>query len=326
MTRNFVINPSWSDLLQEFGARPADILRAAGLPEDLFTRARPTLPPEKFNRLFGSIVSAIDHEASGLILGQAPASGTLSPALFAASCSADLTAAARRLAQYMAFAGPLKLEDHSMAGGLELTFEGDPEVTLPDEFIAAELVALVSLARNATRHTIRPFAVEMVNPPAAPAYADFFGHPVYPGPFNRVVFSPADARRPFLPPKPVLFDGFDPDLRIRMDELDRIATVADRVRSVLMEAMPAGVPEVNTVARRLGISARTLQRKLGAEGTSFQQELRDLRERLARHYLQTTMHTSAEISFLLGYDDPNSFTRAFHHWTGTTPEAFRSGT
>jgi AraC-like DNA-binding protein len=38
------------------------------------------------------------------------------------------------------------------------------------------------------------------------------------------------------------------------------------------------------------------------------------------------MHTSAEISFLLGYDDPNSFTRAFHHWTGTTPEAFRSGT
>ncbi|MEM7443942.1 MAG: helix-turn-helix transcriptional regulator, partial [Pseudomonadota bacterium] len=77
------------------------------------------------------------------------------------------------------------------------------------------------------------------------------------------------------------------------------------------------------VAGRLAISARTLQRRLSEEGTSFQQELNGIREELARHYLTNSHYSSAEISFLLGYDDPNSFIRAFHAWTGQTPERAR---
>ena len=48
------------------------------------------------------------------------------------------------------------------------------------------------------------------------------------------------------------------------------------------------------------------------------------REELARHYLVNTRYSSAEIAFLLGYNDPNSFIRAFHAWTGQTPEGARS--
>ena len=55
----------------------------------------------------------------------------------------------------------------------------------------------------------------------------------------------------------------------------------------------------------------------------FSSELKELRERLARSYLTNTAHSSAEIAFMLGYEDPNSFFRAFHDWTGTTPEAVR---
>jgi AraC-like DNA-binding protein len=90
-----------------------------------------------------------------------------------------------------------------------------------------------------------------------------------------------------------------------------------------MEALPSGQGDVSNVASRLGMSSRSLQRKLGAVGTSFQTELQIIRTRLAEHYLRGTDHSSAEISFLLGYDDPNSFIRAFHSWTGTTPEAMR---
>ena len=78
------------------------------------------------------------------------------------------------------------------------------------------------------------------------------------------------------------------------------------------------------VARRLAVSTRTLQRRLSEEGTSFQQELNGLRADLARHYLTNSRYSSAEISFLLGYSDPNSFIRAFHAWTGQTPESARS--
>lgn len=324
MTRPFVIDLGWSALLGELGVRPADLLRSAGLAEDLFARDRPTVTPEGFRNLFDALARAIGHEAPGLIVGQAISPEVFSPPLFAAYCCENLAAATRRLSQYKPLIGPLKLESHSMAGGLELTFDAEPGVDLPDEYVAAELVFLVNLARRATRHAVRPVAVEMVRPPRHKGYFEFFGHPVYPGPFNRVVFAPEDARRPFLSANPALFRVFDPELQARLDELDRNASVADRVRSALMEALPGGQPDVGTVARRLGMSSRTLQRRLGAEGTGFQDVLRELRERLARDYLRKTAHTSAEISFLLGYEDPNSFTRAFHLWTGTTPEAHRA--
>ena len=52
--------------------------------------------------------------------------------------------------------------------------------------------------------------------------------------------------------------------------------------------------------------------------------LAGLREELAKHYLKSSPMTGAEISFLLGYEDPNSFFRAFRGWTGETPEAART--
>ena len=324
MTRPFVIDPGWKILPGKLGVRPADLLRSAGLAEDLFSRERPTLAPQAFGRLFDALAKATDHNAPGLILGQSVSLDVFSPPFFAAFCSETLVAAMDRLARYKPLSGPVKLEAHAMNSGLELTFEAEPDVDLPDEYIAAELVSLVSLARHATGHKVRPIAVEMVNAPVQGDYAAFLGHPVYSGPFNRVVFAPEDARRSFLSPDPALFRPFDPDLQVRLDQLAPSATATERVRSALMEALPAGQPDIGTVCRRLGTSARTLQRRLGAEGTSFQEVLQILRERLACDYLKKTSHTSSEISFLLGYEDPNSFTRAFHHWTGTTPEAFRA--
>jgi len=73
-------------------------------------------------------------------------------------------------------------------------------------------------------------------------------------------------------------------------------------------------------------SARTLQRQLSQEGTSFQAILAGTRESLARHYLTSGELRTSEIAFLLGYDDTNSFYRAFRSWTGTTPDAIRATT
>ena len=248
-----------------------------------------------------------------------------SPPLFAAYCSADMETAAGRLAHYKPLIGPLSLNVRMSDQGLDLILGAEPGVGLPTEYAAAELVFLVNLARQATRSAILPLEVEMASPPAAPGYAEFFGQAPRRGDANRIRLSREDARRPFKSANPALFAVFDPDLRARLDELARDARTVDRMRSVLMEALPGGQPEMAAVARRLGMSTRTLQRRLGAEGTGFQEELRALRERLARDYLSKTLHTSAEISFLLGYEDPNSFIRAFHGWTGTTPEALRAG-
>ena len=78
------------------------------------------------------------------------------------------------------------------------------------------------------------------------------------------------------------------------------------------------------VARELGVGSRTLQRRLASEGTSWLHVLNQTRERLARHYFQSTDLSPTQVSFLLGFEDPNSLFRAFQRWTGTTPEVWRA--
>ncbi|WP_265092168.1 helix-turn-helix domain-containing protein [Acinetobacter seifertii] len=100
--------------------------------------------------------------------------------------------------------------------------------------------------------------------------------------------------------------------------------MSERVHSTLLETIPAGEVSMQVVSRKLAVSTRTLQRKLQNEGTSFQQILNNVRESLAYHYLRNTDMSSSEISFLLGFEDSNSFARAFQAWTGKTPQAHRS--
>lgn len=75
----------------------------------------------------------------------------------------------------------------------------------------------------------------------------------------------------------------------------------------------------------MGVSSRTLQRRLASEGVSFREVLQATRELLARHYLTNTQLTYAEVAFLIGFDEPTSFFRAFREWTGETPERVRQG-
>jgi len=100
--------------------------------------------------------------------------------------------------------------------------------------------------------------------------------------------------------------------------------MVERVRSTLLESLPAGAVSMQEISRKLGVSTRTLQRRLQDEGTTFQQTLDTLRDSLAHHYLRNTAMSSAEISFLLGFEDSNSFARAFQSWTGITPRTARS--
>jgi AraC-like DNA-binding protein len=93
----------------------------------------------------------------------------------------------------------------------------------------------------------------------------------------------------------------------------------------LLAALPSRLVTVEAVARKLALSPRTLQRQIMAEGTSYQRILRETRESLARHYLERTALPASEISLLLGFDEPNSFYRAFKTWTGTSPEKARTG-
>jgi AraC-like DNA-binding protein len=82
-------------------------------------------------------------------------------------------------------------------------------------------------------------------------------------------------------------------------------------------------PSIQAVAKDLCVSARTLQRRLEEEGTSYQQVLDGVRQDTARRLLTSTDLEPGEIAFLLGFEELNSFTRAFQGWEGATPVRWR---
>lgn len=253
---------------------------------------------------------------------------TFSPPLFAALCSANLMQAVQRLAKYKQLVAPMSLDIEVAANGeLRLSpcwlLAGGP---VPQSLEVAEIAFLIHLARLATREKINAIRVTLTAQPAAAnvrRYEDFFGTKVKVDATPSITFSAADALRPFLTRNEGMWRAFEPDLRRRLSEIGVMATTAERVQALLLELLPSNAASVDSVANRLGISKRTLQRRLDDEGENFRALVNATRGRLARHYLTNTTLPNGEISFLLGFKDPNSFYRAFQEWTGQTPDTAR---
>jgi AraC-like DNA-binding protein len=327
----FAIWPGWLLLMHDAGVNGANVLRRAQLPGDLFGRASTRLDSETYFKLWAAIEEDAGPEKGPIPvrLAQRMSSDWFEPELFVALCSDDMNGALASLAKYKRLTGPMALHIERTERRTTATLEFlDRALSPPPVLIAFKLVFLVQLARLATRSTMHPLRVGWPQPPqSAPearAYADYFGVSVEKTPVPTVVFSAEDAQRPFLTANHGMWSFFEPALRQRLADLDQRATTMDRVRSALLEALPAGDPSMQAVCRKLGVSNRTLQRRLKEEGSSFQQTLDSLRSALAHHYLRNSTMSGAEISFLLGFEDPNSFVRAFQGWTGTTPQVVRS--
>jgi len=101
--------------------------------------------------------------------------------------------------------------------------------------------------------------------------------------------------------------------------------IADRVKSVLKRSLASGRPEVALVARDLGMSERTLQRRITDEATTFRALLSDARRELSQQLLADPAIHIDEVTYLLGYHDTTSFYRAFKDWAGVSPGEWRSG-
>jgi len=285
--RKFVVDLAWRALLENLGINASDLLRHARLPQDLFSREAPTLDVDEYYRLWHSLEHLLDDPAFPIRLVQAVPPDVFSPPLFAAFCSPDLNVALTRLAQYKPLVGPLRLEVSVGRDATTATLGGLPaELPPPPSLIAMEMVFLVNLARLGTRETIVPAQVTCAVPIRSPqAFAEYLGVRPRVGGETRVAFAARDATKSFLSANAGMFSVFEPELRRRLDDLEREDGFRDRVRACLMEALASGQYSMADVADRLAMSTRTLQRRLQQEGSSFQAELSGLREELARHYL-----------------------------------------
>jgi AraC-like DNA-binding protein len=103
----------------------------------------------------------------------------------------------------------------------------------------------------------------------------------------------------------------------------RPAALRVSIENEIIPLLPHGKAQAPTIARKLGMSQRTLARRLAAEGLSFTAVLDALKFDLAKHYLGEATLPITTIAWLLGYQETSAFTHAFRRWTGKTPKQAR---
>ncbi|HEV2502742.1 MAG TPA: AraC family transcriptional regulator ligand-binding domain-containing protein [Mesorhizobium sp.] len=322
---SYALNTTSQSLLRDLGVVPANVLRRAGLADDLMQQPSVRLATQDYYRLWHGIEDEMQDALLPIRFCEVVRAESFSPPLFAALCSPNLIVAAQRIARYKALVAPIRLDVLEQGDTTTVEFTWlDAPLAPPVSLVVMELLFCVTLVRMGTREAIRPLGVSttVLPSPLAP-YEAFLGAGMKRGASHAVTFSTVDARRPFLTSNEQLWAAFEPELRQRLSDLDMPVTTARRVRAALLEGLPSGLVSMEAIGRKLAMSKRTLQRRVEAEGTSYQQILNETREALARHYLEKTALPAAEIAFLLGFDEPNSFYRAFRSWTGTTPERIR---
>lgn len=317
--KRFLIDRNYGTYLSAMGFSMDEVLKKAMLSEDLFARQTPSLTAEEYFRFMQAVDALSPDDQTPIRLASSEGIEAFSPPIFAAYCSRNALVCLKRLAQYKPLIGALlyHIEETDTEVSVEILSDSDGQ-ELPEILVGIEFVFLVGLIRKAAKELITPLSATVKSAMHNSAYSAYIGAPITVSDKNKLVFSRTDALIPFISRNESMWEFFEPELKRRLSMMETDDSYAARVRSALMELLPSGECTIEDVAKKLGYSKRSLQRKLQEEDTNFQKQLNHTRELLAKTYLANTDMTTEDIAFLLGYQEIGSFIRAFTLWTGQT--------
>lgn len=190
------------------------------------------------------------------------------------------------------------------------------------------LASSVHMMRTLTGQPICPLSVTFAHPePPGPAAADeyrrVFGCPVSFGQAETAMtFALSVAYMPIPLANPALLAQFEQYADDLLAQLGATEPFTRTVTKIVLARLDDEALSIDTVARELAVSVRTLQNRLAAEGVVFSDLVRDVRRQLAQQYLREN-YSVEQITYLLGFSEPSVFRKAFKKWWGVTPGEFR---
>ncbi|MBB1519954.1 AraC family transcriptional regulator [Aquipseudomonas guryensis] len=317
------------ELAGELGVPRDQLLFAAGIAPQVLQNPAGRLSFLDFRQLANAALLAADDPALGLLLGQrlnASAHGILGYALLSSATLEKALHFALKYYRVLGLSFDLELIEH--ADRLELRASESIPLGALSRFAAEGLLAsLYSIAQFLLGETPQGVALGFSYP--APNYADryrdVFGVAAsFEQPWHWLSLPRAYLDRPMALANPATMQMCEQQCEALLATLDVQDGLLSRVRRLLL-ARPGEFPDLDSAARALHISGRSLRRHLAGSGTSYQQILDEVRKRLALQYLSTTHLPLYEIAALLGFSDPSNFRRAFRKWTGRQPNDYRAG-
>lgn len=186
------------------------------------------------------------------------------------------------------------------------------------------LAVLIKMCRANYGEQLNPLAVTFTHaePHCSKEYFAHFRCPVEFGAKENSLTLPMEAIDKPLPGNSPMMARLSDQMMIEyLSHLDR-SQFTERVKALIIDHLPSGDIQLEKIADVLAVSARTLQRRLKNEETSFANLLEEIRRDLASRYILGNTHSLTEISFLLGFSDESTFSRAFKRWTGQSPREY----
>lgn len=334
MTQHATSLSSWARTiklaLDQQGIDSLSLFQQAGLDPKVLNDPNGRYPLPGTTRLWELAIQASGNEALGLIVSRYVQPTTFHALGYSLMASASLKAAFERLARYFRIvtdAGGLEFEAKAQGYCFRMTpqaGEVQPSPAALDAFMAVNL----RMCRALAGRDFKPLRVRLQRPEPADRspYEQLFQAPI--------AFGADETAMDFArAPMEATLPQANPELARHNDEilLRYLArhghdNLAEQVRACIVDSLSQGEPAQEQVARQLNMSLRNLQRKLKESGTSYSQILDQCREELARSYLLDASYSVGEITYLLGFSDTSSFSRACKRWTGLSPSTFRQQT
>jgi len=313
--------------LEARGIAPRPVFVRAGVNSDQLHDAGARIPLPAMTRLWELAVEVTGDPCFGLSAGQHIHPTTFHALGYAWLASGTLREALDRFVRFTRLVSTaLTLRTVSVGTEVELGIASVSSV-LPISLAAADAgaVAVVSMCRTSYGESFHPLRVRLQRPcpPCEQQFATFFRAPItYGAPDTTLVFAAADLDRELPTGNAELARASDEVILRYLARFDR-EDVVTQVRIQLMDLLPSGQTSARHVAESLHLSERSLQRKLAEHGTSLAQLREDTRRELANQYVRNSRFSVGEITYMLGFSEPASFTRAFHRWNGMSPSAYR---
>ncbi|MEK3947239.1 helix-turn-helix domain-containing protein [Paenibacillus sp. FSL H7-0703] len=315
----------WAGLCKlGFGAH--DVARKARLPITISTET--VVTTAQYFAIWQAYSDLIGDTAQGIIkLATVFDTAKYPPTVLATYHARDYRDALNRMVRYKQLCPPENL--HITEKGEHCTIDLEwlsPEQSGPPMLVGITLACLLEIGRRGTGQPLTAQLVEFSHSMGdVQALEAYFGCRIRIGAkCNRLTLHRRDLDRPFVSYNKELLGILTPALDRSLDEQQRSRSITEMVKWILKRSLTGGRPDIQAVAKELSMSDRTLQRRLTDENTSFKFLLTQARHEQAREYLADPSLDIKEVAFLIGYEDQNSFYRAFRQWEGDTPSNWRT--
>lgn len=315
-------------LLTESGVDAHAVLTEAGIDSAVLEDADARIPFHNNVQMLEVAARHSGNDCLGLLLGAAISSKNIGVLGYVANSSSTVFNAIAHVQRYYRVLTSGEVFDARKDGNsLVLEYHVlDPYARHSRQNDDMSLMSALRLMRIVTEKPLRPDYVGLMHskPKDVDEYHRLFGVPVeFGASVNAMAFPVSVLNLPIKSADAELLRILNEYCNLVLAERDGACSLVQQVEEITIQQLQEGPPKLETVARALGMSHRTLSRRLQEEGTPYREVVDQIRAKLAERYLRDRDLRVSEVAYLLGYTQLSAFNHAFKRWTGESPSEFR---